>query len=183
MSALQTNVQQEINKLQQTSAYVELYTLDASAFGGGIFNFTNQLGADGNPVVFGGTTYIPIPVIGQGFDITSSGTMPKPTITVSNVFKPLLASVISLGDLVGAKVLRIRTYEKFLDGQSSANPSAFIGPEKWVIEQKVQHDKHVIQWTLTTPLDRLGFKFGRQCLKDPSVKNLYCPGISRNRVQ
>lgn len=182
MSQLQSNIQGEINKLHNTSGYIELYKLDASAFGGQIYFFTNQVSASGGSISFAGQAYTPLPIFGQGFDVTSSGTMPKPTISIGNVNKTLLGAVISLGDLVGAKVTRIRTYEKFLDDGATPNSAAYIGPETWIIEQKIQHDKNVISWQLTTQLDRLGFKFGRQVLKDPSVKNLYCPGVARTRV-
>lgn len=182
-SALQTNIQSEINKLQQNSAYVELYKLDASIIGGSVYYFTNQRSATGGVVTFAEQEYQAIPILGQGFDVTSTGTMPKPTITISNVEGMLLGAVVSLGDLVGATLTRMRTFAKFLDDGSSPNTAAYIGPEKWIIEQKIHHDKHYLQWQLTTSIDRLGFRFGRQCLKDESVKHLYCPGIARTRIR
>lgn len=181
-SALQSNIQLEINKLQQNSPYVELFKLDASVLGGSVYYFSNQLGPTGGAVTFAGQAYQAIPIMGQGFDVTSNGTMPKPTITISNVEGMLLGAVISLGDLVGAQLTRMHTFAKFLDDGSSPNTAAYIGPEKWIVEQKIHHDKNYIQWQLTTSIDRLGFRFGRQCLKDESVKNLYCPGISRTRI-
>ncbi len=181
MSSLQPDIQQEINKLQNTSGYVELFKLDASAFGGPIYLFTNQQAADGGYVSFGGIAYTPIPIYAQGFDVTSTGTQPKPTLTISNVNKTLLAAVVGMGDLVGAKVTRIRTYEKFLDDGATPNSAAFTA-DKWLVEHTTTHDCSGIQWSLTTQLDRFGLRFGRQCLKDQSIKNLYCPGISRTRV-
>jgi lambda family phage minor tail protein L len=182
MSTLQTNIQAEINKLQNPAAYVELFKLDCSVIGGSIYYFTNQQSTTGGSISFGGQAYTPIPIIGTGFDTTTSGTLPKPSLSIGNVNRTLLAAVDSLGDLVGAKLTRMRTYDKFLDGGTAANSSAYIGPEVWIVEQKTQHDRNVIQWSLTTQIDRMGFRFGRQCLKDQSVKNLYCPGIARTRV-
>lgn len=183
MSQLQANIQAEINKLYQASGYVELYTVDASAFGGTIYRFTNTPSEAGGGLTFNGITYQPIPIYASGFDTTSTGTMPTPVLTISNVAKTLQAAVATLGDLVGAKVTRIRTYEKFLDTGATPNVAAFIGPESWIISQKIIHNSTSIQWSLSTALDKMGFRFGRQVLKDQSAKNLYAPGCARTRVR
>lgn len=183
MSGLQSNIQTQVNLLQNTAAWVELFKIDCSLIGGGVYYFTNQKSASGGNIVFGGITYTAIPIQGAGFDVTSSGTLPKPTLTVSNVTRSFLGAMETFGQFVGATVTRLRTLDIFLDGAAQANSSAYIGPETWLVEQKVMHDKNVVQWSLTTSIDRLGFYFGRQCLKDTSSKNLYAPGISRTRVQ
>lgn len=183
MPTLQSNVQAEINTLRQQSGYIELFTLDASRFGGVVYHFTNTPSSTGAGIAFNGITYQPIPIEATGFDITSSGTLPKPHLIIGNVSKTLLSAVLSLGDLVGAKLTRIRTYEKFLDAGSSPNGSAYIGPEVWLVEQMTQRTASSIQWSLTTTIDRLAFHAGRQVLKDQSVKNLYAPGVSRTRTQ
>ena len=182
MPTLQSNIQGEINKLQNTAAYVELFKLDASAFGGTIYYFTNNASTSGGAVVMSGQAYQPIPIQATGFDVTSSGTLPKPSLIISNVNATLLSAVLGLGDLVGAKLSRIRTFDKFLDGGATPNPSAIIGPEVWLIEQMTERTASSIQWALTTTLDRMAFKAGRQILKDVSVKNLYAPGVARSRT-
>ena len=183
MPTLQSNIQGEINKLQNTAAYVELFKLDASHFGGTTYYFTNNASTSGGAVVMSGQAYQPIPIQATGFDVTSSGTLPKPSLVISNVHATLLSAVLGLGDLVGAYLTRIRTYEKFLDAGATPNPSAFIGPEKWLIEQMTERTGNSIQWALTTTIDRMAYKAGRQVLKDLSVKNLYAPGVSRNRTR
>ena len=183
MPALQTNFQGEINKLQQNSALVTLFILDGSAFGGTVFRFTNNPSASGGPIQFGGAFYQPIPIMAEGFDITATGTMAKPTLSLGNVGKVVQAQMMQHGDLVGWKLSRIRTYEKFLDGKPEANPGACIGPEAWLVEKLVMRSAMGIQWQLTTSLDRMAFKTGRQILKDESVRNLYAPGVARTRVR
>ncbi len=108
----------DLNNLNQTSPFVELFTLDATALGGSVYRFTNHPSESGGPLSFGGQLYQPLPITSSGWDFTSTGTPPKPTLTVSNVNRTLLADVIGLGDLVGAKVTRIRTYAKYLDAAS-----------------------------------------------------------------
>lgn len=112
---LQANIQQEIVKLQQTSGFVELYKLDATAAGGAIYYFTNNQSPNGGNIVFGGITYQSLPIISSGWDISTEGVPPKPTLQLSNVNKTLLVAVATLGDLVGSEVSRTRTYAKFLD--------------------------------------------------------------------
>jgi len=184
MPALNNQFQQEINKLYNSEGLVELFTLDATMIQGlaQVYRFTNNLGPTGGGTTFGGVTYQAIPIQAEGFDSTSNGTLPRPVLTISNVSKTMLAAVLGFGDLVGAHLYRTVTYTHFLDGASKANPNAKHGPEKWYIDQMIHRDATSIQWALSTDLDKMGFKFGRQVLKDKSVKHLYAPGVARSRV-
>jgi lambda family phage minor tail protein L len=169
----------ELTNLNQPSGFVELYQLDCTALGGTVYNFTNNTSPSGGALYFGGIAYTAIPIQTTGWDFTSTGTTPKPTLTVSNVNKTLLSVVISLGDLVGAKVTRYRTYEKFLDSGSSPDATKFVGPDVFTVEQKTGHNHTAITWQLTSVLDRLGMKLPRrQVLKDKGF-----PGVGRNRIQ
>ena len=72
-------------------------------------------------VVFGGSVYTRLPVQAQGFEYTSTGTLPRPTLTVSNldstmtVLLALVNATTAGNDLGGAEVRRIRTLKKYLD--------------------------------------------------------------------
>lgn len=181
-AAMGTLVTPELQKLSQGSAWVELYTLDATAFGGSVYNFCNQVNTTGGNVVFGATTYQALPIEVQGWDFTTTGTSAKPTLSISNLSRTLLAAVISQGDLVGAKLTRIRTLSKFLADGSSPNSSAFIGPNTMIVEQKIYHDRTMMQWQLTNIMDRLGMLLPRrQILKDPNHLGCNFPGVARNR--
>lgn len=129
-------------------------------------------------VQFGGTTYIPFPISIQGVDHTGTDAPPKPRVTVSNVVGMFLPEIITTKDLVGAKFTRIRVLSMHLDGRSTADPTMFIGPEVFYIEQKVSQNRTGIVWQLTTNLDRLGLRLPRrQILKDKGF-----PAVSRVRV-
>lgn len=110
-------MQEEINKLNQESPLVELFTLDCTQLGGAAYNFTPHFG-EGGVLYFNSTAYQSIPIISDGWEMTSSGAQPRPTLSLSNVNNVLLNAVITLGDIVGAKVTRIRTMAKFLDEAS-----------------------------------------------------------------
>ncbi len=176
---------QELAKLHQTSALVELFTVDLTTIGSGsIFRFTPNVKPDHTSVSFGGLTYTALPIEANGFDLTASGPAPKPTLTISNVSGALMAAVVGLGDIVGAKVTRVRTYEKFLDGGSTPSSTTFIGPDIYFVEQKTAHDNTLIQFQLTSVLDRAGLRLPRrQVLKDPTPQTPEgFPGVARTRV-
>lgn len=161
----------DLAKLNQTSGLVELFQLYYSPTVQ--FYFTPHVNENHTSIAFGGITYQPIPIQGSGFDFTTTaGSATKPTLTVSNVNKQLLALIIATGDIVGAKITRIRTFEKYLDGQVTADSNKFIGPDIYFIEKKTAHDNKIIQWQLTSALERIGtYLPKRQVLHDPTPDN------------
>ena len=169
-----TTPSSDLQDINQTSPFIELYTIDLTAIGGSVYNYTNNVNSTGGNIVFGSTTYAALPIKTEGWDYVSTGQSPKPTLTLSNVNKTMMSAVIALGDMVGGKVTRYRTYEKFL-----GDSSKFIGPDVYLIEQKIAHNKNFISWQLTSVLDRMGIRLPRrQCLKDKGF-----PGISRTRIK
>lgn len=169
----------DLQNLNQTSGFIELFILDCSTLGGAVYHFTNHVSSTGGSLSFGSTTYTAIAIKAEGWDLVATGSQAKPTLTISNVSKTLLSAVISLGDIVGATVTRYRTYEKYLDGGSSPDATKFLGPDFFYIEQKVAHNNTIISWQLTTPIDRLGLKLPRrQILKDKGF-----PGVGATRVR
>tara|TARA_Y100000015_G_scaffold8868_2_gene8369 strand:- start:5080 stop:6117 length:1038 start_codon:yes stop_codon:yes gene_type:complete len=73
-------------------------------------------------VVFDGNEYTRLPVKAEGFEYKGTGTLPRPTLTVSNldstmtVLLALVNATTAGNDLGGAEVRRIRTLKKYLDG-------------------------------------------------------------------
>lgn len=169
----------DLQNLSQTSGFIELFQLDCTPIGGPIYYFTTSVSSDGSPLLFGGNSYSPMPIATTGWDFTSAGTSPKPTITISNVAKTLMASVVTLGDIVGAKVIRIRTYAKYLDNGSSPDSTKYLGPDTYVVEMKTMHDNTQISWQLSSIIDRMGLMLPRrQVLKDKGF-----PGVGRTRIK
>lgn len=168
----------ELHQLHQTSPFIELYTIDATHLNGSVYRFTPNVLASGSYVVFQTNTYIALPIMTDGWELTATGAQPRPTLAISNVNKILLDAVVTQGDLVGAKVTRMRTFAKFLDGEPTADPNAYIDPvDVYYIEQKVAHNNKIISWQLASPVEAFGQKLPRrQFLKDVGF-----PGISRYR--
>ena len=168
------------NVIQQPSvgSIVTLYKIDAMNLGADTpWYFTNMIKKDSSgPVVFNTITYSPIDIKAEGFEITTEGTMPRPTVAVSNVNNNIASAVEDYNDLIGAIVTRTRTIDKYLDGESEADPLAVFPREIYVIQQKVAQNKNIIKWELTakTDLDKLKIQ-KRQILRD------YCTHTYRYR--
>jgi len=110
------------------SAVIELFELhlDSSLHGSSdVYRFhagmsKNDRNQDIN-VVFNGNKYTRLPIKAEGFEYTSTGTLPRPTLTVSNidstmtVLLALVNKTTAGNDLGGAEVKRIRTLKKYLD--------------------------------------------------------------------
>lgn len=124
---------------------------------------------DGN-IIWGGNAYTRLPVEASGFEYTGSGSLPRPTLTFSNldgVMTTLLLLVngTTVGnDLGGAEVRRIRTLKKFLDGESTADPNAQWPMEVWYIDRKAAETREVVSFELASKLDLPGVKIPKRQL-------------------
>jgi lambda family phage minor tail protein L len=168
-------ITQILQQLHQDSPLVELYTLDLTKIGGSVYRYTPHF-ADGGTLVFASVTYLSMPIITEGWEVTSTGTQPRPTISLTNVNQVMLNAVITLGDLVGADVILVRTFEKFLDGKPGADPTMKLPSQVMQIEQKLVHTDSVITWQLSSILDKFGSKLPAQQLTRTDF-----PGLGRGR--
>ncbi|MDR9847013.1 phage minor tail protein L [Herbaspirillum huttiense] len=156
------SIKSEIQKLAP-SALIELFILDATKLpGGGLMRFhagTNKLQ---QPVIWQGQEYMPLPIEAEGFEMNTRGTLPRPKIRVANVNGMFSAQVTSLDDLVRAKVIRKRTYARFLDavnfpdGNPTADPTQSLPDEVWYVERKTTENRYLIEWELASAFDLQG---------------------------
>lgn len=165
MNTPRTAVAREAQK-PATEPFVVLFQLDAAALGGGVYRFT-QSAHEAAPVSFGGYTYTPIDVQAEGFQWSSTGALPTPRIRVSNADRFVGSIAVEYGDLLGATLMRIRTFRRFLDGQPDADPEAHFPLDVYRIERKVSQNKIFVEWELSAVMDQEGRMLpGRQVLRD-----------------
>ena len=161
----------ELAKLNP-SAIIELFEvhLDNTLHGStDVYRFHAGANADvdGN-VVFNGNAYTRIPVKAEGFDFTNTGTLPRPTLTISNLDGTmttllLLVNATTAGnDLGGAEVRRIRTLKKFLDGESTADPNAKFPDERWYVDRKANESRDSVTFELASKFDLAGQKLPKR---------------------
>ena len=169
--------------IQELSAgsLVVLYSLDLTELGDSIYYFhagTNELHTS---VVWQGIEYLPFPIEARGFDVSSNGEIPRPTITVSNILGTIGTLTRTLDDLVGAKVNRKRTFMKYLDavnfadGNRLADPNVFFDDDVFYIDRKVSENASLIEFELSSNWDVEGLKVPKRQI----IQNI-CPWSYRS---
>lgn len=128
-------------------------------------------------LIWQGKRYIPFPIFAEGFEIVSRGTLPKPKLRFSNqiqnasynsFFRIIKTKIKNIGDIVGLKVTRKRTFLKYLDAinfksnggiindddfEIDPDPYAELLPDIYFIDRKTQENKNVIEYEMTSILD------------------------------
>jgi lambda family phage minor tail protein L len=154
------------------SAIIELFELrlDSTLHGSSdVYRFHAGANADvdGN-IVFNSQTYTRIPIKADGFEYTNTGTLPRPTLSISNLDGTmttllLLVNATTAGnDLGGAEVRRIRTLKKYLDGESAADPNAQWPQERWFVDRKASESRDVVTFELASKFDLAGQKIPKR---------------------
>ena len=111
--------------LSNPSAIIELFQVRLSAELHGsndIYYFHAGINDFGDTdIIFADQAYARFPIKAEGFEYTNTGTLPRPTLTISNLDSDItlllrLVNETTTGnDLGGAEVRRIRTLKKYLD--------------------------------------------------------------------
>tara|TARA_R100000773_G_scaffold14660_2_gene13431 strand:- start:591 stop:1571 length:981 start_codon:yes stop_codon:yes gene_type:complete len=108
-----------------SKSIIELYsiTLVPALHGSSnVSRFHSGVGMNSNAsIIWQGNTYDRFPVIAEGFEYVGRGTLPRPTLTISNTLGTITTLMASanattpFNDLQGAKLIRHRTMAQFLD--------------------------------------------------------------------
>jgi lambda family phage minor tail protein L len=157
---------ESISQSLAPDALVCLFTLDATNLGAGVLRFTNMTD-NGAKVSFGGNEYEPIPFETSGWEITSKGSLPRPSLSLSMNSVVVSSLIRNYDDGIGAWVYRIRTFARFLDGHAQPDGNAHFPIDIYRVERKVDETKGYIKWELASVLDLEGVQIPRrQILRD-----------------
>ena len=141
---------------------------------------------------FDGKVFEPFPIMAEGFEMSSKGSLPRPLLTISNV-SPSLANTFSIAnggsalpsgtisaillevnnatrgnDLIGSTLVRIRTLRKFLSNDnfdttnSTADNSQKFPDDIFMIVRKVVENQEFVQFECAMPNDEFGIKLPRR---------------------
>jgi len=133
---------------------------------------TNELTA---PIQFNGLTYPAAPVEVSGFEATSKGQIPRPTLKVANVNGAISSLIVQQNyNPLRAEVVRIRTFAKFLDAAnfSAGNPTAdgdAKTQEHWYIDRIASENLQFVEFELTAKLDLTNLELPRRKVTE------FCP--------
>ena len=156
----------------------------------GILRFHNNIKVFNSYVVWQGKTYYPAPIQAEGFEASSKGVLPRPTLTLASQSETgtdqlalLKHEIRKLGDIINAKVTRRRTFAKYLDsinfmGASARStratgtlpdgyepdPYAELPKDIYFIERKSTENKNVLTYELASVLDLEGIKIPKRVI-------------------
>ena len=103
-------------------------------------------------------SYTAYPVEADGFERRGTGTLPRPTIRFANINSYFNTYLTNFDDLLGAKIIRRRTLQKYL----TTNPPVELHREIFYIERKVSENGVFIEFELVSSFDTQGVKLPRR---------------------
>lgn len=148
---------QRIANLQEaTSELVELFILDLTERGGELIYFHDSNKNGDGTITFQGNVYVAWAIQADGFEISITGTQPKPKLAASNFGSTITSLLRQYGDLVGCTITRKRTYKEFLDGEPGANPNEEYPMDIFVIDRRSAETKITVEFELSSKADARG---------------------------
>lgn len=148
---------------------VEMYMWDARAIGDpNPFYWHPGTTVEGMPIIWQGRTYNPFPIESNGFQLDSSGKLPRPTLRAANIGGELGNYLRSMADGLNAKVIRKRTLGKYLDaanfpnGNPYANPNTYFPDETYYVARKVSENPVFVEIELAVKFDVEGVLLPRR---------------------
>ena len=154
-----------VSQLQSLNpgSIIELFTIELNTALHGsntIYRFHNGANMNANgEVVWAGNSYLRFPIECSGFEFGSRGTLPRPTISISNIFGTITAIIQDINtttignDLNGAKFTRIRTLARFLDAVNFAPTTTTTTSTQTVADPA---DGETVTYTVTVVQDSGG---------------------------
>jgi lambda family phage minor tail protein L len=128
-------------------------------------------------LIWKGKRYLPFPIMVEGYETATKGTLPKPKITFSNqnnisqydyFFRTIKNSIKSIGDIIGLKVIRRRTFLRYLDAINFKSSGGIINDDNlaidpdslaelpsdiFYIDRKLRESKNLIEYEMSSALD------------------------------
>ncbi len=176
-NALVTDVQGQA----QSSGFITVFEIalpDSNIGGAGLDKLFFHDGRNGtsdltwysldNEADFGSTTsskysqrtYQPLPIESEGWEVrgSGSGSLPRPTVRMGNINQFFRAYLADWDDLVGAKVIRRKTLEKYL----GTNPPVEFNRDVFYIERKSAETPVMVEFELVSAFDVEGIRLPRR---------------------
>ena len=171
----------DISKQEINSGYLEFFELEVGDGSNNTLFFHDGKNENTADITYDGNTYIALPILLTGVEITSSGAANRPTITIANVesmlktgskFKTQMddgtwdarvdgelieSATFKLDDLVGSRLTRRRTLEKYLSDTGGGGPIEFP-KDVYIIDRIQQKTNLLVTLELAAPFDLAGVR-------------------------
>jgi len=134
-------------------------------------------------IYFDGQEYLPLPVEASDFEVLGDQRLPRPKIKIANAGMYVSSMLRKYDNLNGAKLVRRRTYAKFLDDANfpnnqnpwgSANPNARLRDDKFFISRKTIENKLFVEFELVSSLELENVQ-----LPSRTIASRYCSWVYR----
>lgn len=132
----------------------------------------------GGSIYWQGVEYLPFPIQSSGFESKGDGTLPRPKLSISNQDFFVSNLIRRYSNLVGAKIVRKRTFVKFLDNQNfsnnqnpygSADSTAGLEDQVFFILRRSAESRALVEFELASPLELENVNFPKR-----TVMARYC---------
>ena len=132
----------------------------------------------GGSIYWQGVEYLPFPIQSSGFESKGDGTLPRPKLSISNQDFFVSNLIRRYNNLIGAKVVRKRTFVKFLDNQNfsnnqnpygSADFAAGLEDQVFFILRRSAESRALVEFELASPLELENVNFPKR-----TVMARYC---------
>jgi lambda family phage minor tail protein L len=155
-----------------TVGLATLFQLDTTMLGGPIFYFTSAEDF-AHAIIWGGQEYTALPMQAGGFDMTTKGAIPTPSVTISNLYGAANLLLADYHGLLGAKLIRIITLTRFFDDGATPDANAFISRDVYVVAQKTVHTAISITFKLASQMDQEGVQLPRRLILRDICSHVY----------
>jgi lambda family phage minor tail protein L len=141
-------------------------------------------------VIWQGQSYLSYPMEISGFESSGDNTLPRPRVMLSNKDYAISKYLKVHNNLIGAKIVRKRTFAKFLDdsnfegGQNpffdvveqitSASETSFLPDQTFYVNRRVSETKELVELELSSV-----FELDNVYLPNRNVYARYCTWIYR----
>jgi lambda family phage minor tail protein L len=105
-------------------------------------------------------TYIALPIMAEGFETRADGTLPRPTVKLANINAYFNTYLTNYDDLVGAKVIRRRTLNKYITN----NPPIELNRDVYYVERKTNENSLFVEFELASAFDIQGIQVPRRTI-------------------
>jgi len=180
----------DLQKQEVNTGYLEFYELEIGSGSNNILYFHAGRNENSANITYDGNTYLALPILLSDIEVSSSGAMSRPTLTIANVesliknqsvFKTqmedgtwdavvdgeeLTYTDFRIDDLVGSKLIRRRTLEKYL----TSNPTVEFNKDTYIIDRIQSKNNVFVTLELSSPIDLAGIRIPTR-----DVIGKYCP--------
>lgn len=134
-------------------------------------HFCEQLDTDLTSLQFRNTagtikTYTALPIMAEGFSVSSDGAYSRPTLTIANAlstFQDAIGSDTDYEDLIGKRITKRTTLKKYLVGETGdTTPPVEFPKIVYIIDRLVSKNLVSVTFELAAPYDLAGVKLPRR---------------------